>query len=334
MGMLNTIINWLRVFRAQTAAAVFMLVLIPYLTAGGPLYSWKTLILALWSILAHHMAFGHNTVMDTLMGWDIMDQNKLHHPLVANFIKKETALKVVSFGIFFTTLIAILLVGYSDGNRFYAMAFLSLFLIGGMIYNSGISKISIWDVIPISICFTSLSLFSYFLVAEEFNELIILIAFYIILLQWFEIGVEGEIKEIELKNEINLLTKLGTKFDGNSFNMGKSIVYPWGLKLAGLAVGGYIVYKYTYELTTIVLFALFAFLAIYFCFQLTKKRIWNRKKALRDMALEEIVTIFLLPVVLIPIIGVTEVMIILAFAILYFIGMNSLLWKTKFAPRV
>jgi 4-hydroxybenzoate polyprenyltransferase len=332
--MLDTIVNWLRVFRAQTAAAVFMLVLIPYLTAGGPLYSWNTLILALWSILAHHMAFGHNTVMDTLMGWDIMDQNKLHHPLVANFIKKETALKVISIGIFFSTLIAIFLVGYSDGNRFYAMAFLSLFLIGGMIYNSGISKISIWDVVPISICFTSLSLFSYFLVAKEFNELIILIALYIILLQWFEIGVEGEIKEIELKNEINLLTKLGTKFDGNSFDMGKSIIYPWGLKLAGLTVGGYIVYKYTYEITTIVLFALFAFLAIYFCYQLTKKRIWSRKKALRDMALEEIVTIFLLPVILIPIIGVSEVMIILAFAIMYFIGMNSLLWKTRFAPRV
>jgi hypothetical protein len=332
--MLEKIINWLRIFRAQTAAAVFMLVMIPYLVAGGKLFTWNTLILALWSILAHHMAFGHNTVMDTLMGWDIMDENKLHHPLVANIIKKETALKVITIGIVLTTLIAIFLVSYSNGNQFYSMAFLCLFLVGGMIYNSGISKVSVWDFIPISMCFTSLSLYSYFLVAKQFNELVILIAIYIILLQWFEIGVEGEIKEIELENEINLLTKLGTKFDGNVFFMGKSIIYPWALKLAGLAVGAYIVYKYTFELTTIVLFSIFAFLAAYFCYELTKHRIWDREKAIRDMALEEIITIYLLPLILIPIIGIQEVLIILLLALLYFVGMNSLLWKTRFAPKV
>ena len=332
--MLQTIINWLRIFRAQTAAAVFMLVMIPYLLAGGNLFSWYSLTLGVWSFLAHHMAFGHNTVMDTLMGWDIMDENKLHHPLVANMIKKETALKIISIGIVISTIIAIFLVHYSNGNQFYAMSFLALFLIGGMIYNSGISKVSIWDVIPISLCFTSLSLYSYFLVAKEFNELIILIALYIILLQWFEIGVEGEIKEIELKNEINLLTKLGVKFDGNTFEMGKSIIYPWALKLAGLGVGGFIIYKYTYNITTVILFVLFVFLAFYFCFELTKKRIWNRIKAVRDMAFEEIITIFLLPVILIPLIGLKEVIIILVIAFLYFVGMNSLLWKTRFAPRV
>ena len=116
--------------------------------------------------------------------------------------------------------------------------------------------------------------------------------------------------------------------------MGISIVYAWGLKLAGIAVAGYIVYKYTFDPTAIVLFAFFAFLAIYFCFQLTRKRLWNREKALRDMALEEIVTIFLLPVILIPMIGLSEVFIILGLAIVYFIGMNSVLWKTRFAPRV
>jgi len=153
LGTLELIINWLRIFRAQTAAAVFMLVMIPYLLAGGNLLTWNALILGLWSILAHHMAFGHNTVMDTLMGWDIMDRNKLHHPLVANIIKKETALKVISIGLFISAIIAIYLVRFSNGNQFYSMAFLSLFFIGGMIYNSGISKASICDVIPISLCF-------------------------------------------------------------------------------------------------------------------------------------------------------------------------------------
>lgn len=334
MTILKKIKNWLRIFRAQTAAAVFMLVLVPYLVAGGNLFSWYALILALWSILVHHISFGHNTVIDTLLGWDTKDKNKLHHPLVTDEIRKETALKVISIGIVFTTMIGIYLVYISPGNQFYAMAFFSLFLMGGMIYNSGISKVSIWDVIPISLCFASLSLYSYFLVAKEFNVLIILIALYIILLQWFEIGVEGEIKEIEIKDEVNMLTMLGTKCDGKTFSMGISIIYPWALKLAGLTVAGYIVYRYTYELLTVILFAIGALLAIYFCYELTKKRKWDRKKALKDMALEEVITIFLLPLILIPIIGSPEVVIILIVSIFYFVGMNSLLWGTRFAPKV
>jgi 4-hydroxybenzoate polyprenyltransferase len=272
--------------------------------------------------------------MDTLMGWDIKDKNKQHHPLITNEIRKESALKIISIGIFFTTTIAIYLVYISHGNQFYSMIFFCLFLIGGMIYNSGISKVSIWNFIPISLCFTSLSLYSYFLVAKEFNLLIIFIALYIILLQWFEIGVEGEIKEIEIKDEVNMLTMLGTKCDGNTFNMGISIIYPWALKLAGLTVAGYIVYRYTYELLTLFLFMIGLVFAIYFCYELTKKRKWDRNKAIKYMALEEVITIFLLPLILLPIIGDIEVVVILTISIIYFISMNKLLWKTWFAPKV
>jgi 4-hydroxybenzoate polyprenyltransferase len=334
LTLLKKIKNWFRIFRAQTAAAVFMIVLVPYLAAGGDFFSWYTLILALWSILIHHLSFGHNTVMDTLMGWDKKDKHKSHHPLISDDIRKETALKVISIGIFISTLIGIYLVFISPGNQFYSMTFFILFMVGGMIYNSGISKVSRWDIIPISISFTSLSIFSYFLVAKEFDLLIVLIALYIIFLQWFEIGVEGEIKEIEIKDEVNMIRILGTKCDGDTFDMGISIIYPWAIKLSGLAIAGYIIYLYTYELLTISFYAIFGFLALYFCYELTKKRKWNRKKSVRNMALEEVITIFLLPIILIPIIGSLEVFFILIVSISYFTGMNTFLWGTKFAPRV
>jgi 4-hydroxybenzoate polyprenyltransferase len=334
LSIIKNIKDWLRIFRAQTAAAVLMIILVPYLVGGGDFFSWYTLILAIWSIMVHHVSFGHNTIMDTLMGWDKKDVHKTHHPLISSKIKKETALKVISIGVFFTTLIGIYLVYKSPGNQFLAMSFFSLFIIGGMIYNSGISKASRWDVLPISLSFTSLSLFSYFLVAQDFNLLIILVALYIIFLQWFEIGVEGEIKEIEIEDEVNMLKLLGTKCDGKTFDMGISIIYPWILKLIGLSIAGYIIYKFTYEPLTIVLFAIFGIMAIYFCYELTKKRKWDRKKAVRDMALEEVMTIFLLPLILIPLVGLLEVVIILVVTIFYFVGMNSLLWETRFAPRV
>ena len=334
MNMIEKVIDWFRIFRAQTAADVFLLVLLPYLVAGGEFFSWFTLALAFWSILVHHISFGHNTVLDTLLGWDSRDPNKRHHPLISKRIKKETALKVVSIGFFICTIAAIILVYYGSGNSYYSMVFFSLFIVGGFVYNNGISKISVWDFVPITICFTSLSLFSFFLIAKEFNEIIILIAVYIALLEWFQIGVEGEIKEIEIDDESNMLRKLGTKIEGNTFSMGKAIIYPWVLKLAGLAVTGYIIYKYTLEWYTIVLFVFWAVLALIFCYKLTKKREWNRKKSLRDMAVEEITSLFLLAFILIPIIGLLEVAIILFVAIFYFVGMNALLWDTRLAPKV
>jgi len=334
MGFVVKIKDWLRIFRAQTAAAVFLLVFIPYLSAGGELFSWYALLLALWSIFVHHISFGHNTVLDTLMGWDLRDPNKKHHPLIAQRIRKETALKVVSVGFFVYAIIAVFLAYLGSGNPFYAMVFFSLYLVGGFVYNDGISKISVWDFIPITICFTSLSLFSYFLIAKEFSELIILIALYLALVEWFQIGIEGEIKEIEIKDEVNMLQRLGTKIDGNIFSMGKSIIYPWVLKISGLAIAGYLLYKFTYVWLTAILFTIGVILAIYFCYKLTQKREWNRKKSLRYMALEEIVSIFLLPLILIPIIGLLEVFIILLISIVYFVGMNALLWETCFAPKV
>ena len=334
MGLIERSKDWLRIFRAQTASAVFLLVLLPYLVAGGKLFSWYGVVLSLWSILVHHISFGHNSVLDTMLGWDSKDPNKKHHPLIAKRIKVKTALKVITIGFFIAIIITIILVFYSIGNPFYALLFFSLFIGGGFVYNNGFSKISVWDFIPISVSFTSLSLFSYFLIANEFNEIIILISIYIALLIWFQIGVEGEIKEIEIENEINMLRKLGTKITGNIFSMGNAIIYPWLLKIAGLAVAGYIVYKHTFEWYTIILFVFWTFLALIFCFMLTRKREWNRKKSLRDMALEEVASLFLLAFILLPIIGLIETAIIIIVAIFYFVGMNTLLWKTRFAPRV
>lgn len=334
MNIIKKIKDWLRIFRAQTAAAVILLILIPYLLAGGELFSWYTLVLALWSILLHHISFGQNSVLDAMMGWDQQDPHKKHHPLVSGRIKKETGLKVISIGYLISTILAIVLAYLGPGNPFYSMAFFSLFLVGGFVYNEGFSKISIWDFIPITICFTCLSLFSYFLIAQEFNELIVLVALYIALVEWFQIGIEGEIKEIEIKNEVNMLRILGTKIDGNTFTMHKAIIYPWILKIFGLAVAGYILYKYTFELLTLVFYILGVILALYFCFKITRKRKWNRAKSLKCMGLEEVISIFLLPLILIPIIGILEIIIVLSISFVYFVGMNALLWDTSLAPKI
>jgi len=323
-----------RIFRAQTASAVFIYVMIPYLAAGGNLFSWFTLVLAIWSILTHHISFGHNTVLDTLMGWDQIDPNKSHHPLIEKRIHPHTGLKIISVGILILSIIAIILVYYSLGNNFYAMIAFSFVIVGGMIYDEGISKISVFDFIPIGICFSSLTVFSYFLISKEITLFIILLALYVFFLQWFEIGIEGEIKEIEIKEEKNMLQKLGVKCDGDTFSMGKAIIYPWIIKIIGLGIAGYILYKYTYNYFTLSIYLIIVIFALYFCYELTKKRKWNREKTVRDMAIEEIFSIFIIPLILMPIIGIIEIIIVILVSLLYFVGMNKILWGTYLRPKV
>jgi len=129
MSIIEKTKDWLRIFRAQTASAVFLLVLLPYLVAGGNLFTWYGLALALWSIFVHHISFGHNTVLDTMLGWDSKDPNKKHHPLIDKRIPVKTALKVITVGFFVCLIIAIIFVYYSSGNPIYALIFFSLFIL-------------------------------------------------------------------------------------------------------------------------------------------------------------------------------------------------------------
>lgn len=327
--------DWLRICRSQTAAAVIMLCGMFFLLGGGNLFSVFGLLVVIFSILEHDFTFAHNSVVDVLTGYDTKDNFKKHFPLCNGKVNPFSALKITHLGIFAMTFFAIALAWMSPGNQFYAISCYAVFLISGFWYNEWTSKIALWDFVPISICFTSLSLYAYFLVSDSLSLLVILCAIYIFLVEWYEIGIAGEIKEFEIIDEVSLLRYLGARFDYIHFNLRlKAFLYATLVKLAGIAILGAIVFKYNFSSCSVLLFALMALGMMYFAWKLTRKQRRDRNKAVRCMAAEEILSIFALPLILIPIIDTASAVILIVFSLLYFFVMNKINWGTIVRPRV
>jgi 4-hydroxybenzoate polyprenyltransferase len=309
---------------------------------GGELFSKFGLLLFVFSILLHYFIFGNNSLMDTCivpsprqLPYDMQDKMKKHHPLITGKIKLATAHKVIYTGIVFLSFAAILISFYGSGNTSLSLAFFLVFVVSGFAYNCGLSKVTVWKFFPISLCFTALCTYAYFLMSENINNLIILILIYIFLTEIFEVGIEGDQKEIETNTEVNLLKYLGTKTSHNKIFMSlSSKIVAWCIKISNLAVGLYITIYIGLRYETMLLFALFALLVIYFAYKIIHDKEWGRDVKLRYYSFEEISTIFLLLVIIIPYMGLLEAVTLMFFGVVYFIILNKINWGTFFIPRV
>jgi len=327
--------DWLRIARSQTAAAVIMLCGMFFLLGGGSLFSVFGLLVVVFSILVHDFSFAHNSVIDVLAGYDTKDRFKSHFPLCNGKVRPLSALKVTHLGMFAVTFFAVYLCWLSPGEKFCAMSCYAVFVVCGFWYNEWTSKTATWDFVPISLCFTSLSLYAYFLVNTTMPFLVVLAAQYIFVVEWYEIGVAGEIKEIETPDEVGLLRKMGARCAYGTFNLGRAaFVYSWIVKLIGVFLLGEIIFFYNNSVASTLIYIVMSFAMIYFGLKLTRRQKWNRDKSLRYMAAEEIVSIFALPLVLIPIIDMVSAVVLIVFSLLYFLAMNYLNWKSFVSPKV
>ncbi|MBA7525977.1 hypothetical protein ES705_18137 [subsurface metagenome] len=333
MSLKEKVRDWLQVFRAHTAPATIILVLVSYLLGGGNLFTFDSLFLGIFALLFHWFTYGHNSLMDTVSGYDLKDKHKSHHPLVRGDISLEYAHKVIHSGLFILTLIGIWFALKSDGSPFLAVAWFTIFITAGHAYNDGLSKVTIWSFVPITICFTSFGIFGYYIAATEMSDLMFCVALYFAVTWLFQISLSGELKEIT-EREANLLRYMGARVSNNRLELGKAKYYGWFVKLLNLGGGCFIIYRFGFNLLSIALFALLASFAIYFCHELTKDRILDRNKSLVHMASEEIVTIYIMPAILIPSIGLAASATLMVFGIVYFIIYNLFLWGTILRPRV
>lgn len=334
--------EWTMLFRSQTAPATVIVVMIGFLLGGGELFSKFGLLIFVFSILLHYFIFGNNSLMDTCivprigeLPYDIQDKMKKHHPLITGKIKLTTAHKVIYTGIVLLAFVAIIISFYGFGDTSLSLAFFLIFVVTGFAYNCGLSKVTVWKFLPISLCFTALCAYAYFLMSDRINTLFILVLVYIFLTEIFEVGIEGEQKEIETNIEVNLLKYLGTKTSDNKIYMSfSSKIVSWFIKLSNLAIGLYIFIYLGLSYKTLFFVSLFILLAIYFAFKIIHDKEWGRDKKIRYYSFEEISTIFLLLVILVPKIGLLDVVTLMFFGLLYFIILNRVNWGTFFIPKV
>lgn len=327
--------DFLRIGRAQTYPASLLLIMTGFLVGGGNLFSFFALFLIIFAWLSHISAFGDNSLMDALTGEDMRDIHKQHHPLVKGIVKLKEATNIIQTGMFLTVIFGVILIVEAPGNRLLASLCFIVYIAAGHYYNNHFSKTSVFRGIPISICFTFLFLWAYFLSAKEFTPLILLCGGYIFLLEYFENDVEGSIKEIDAK-EANLLRVLGVKVKGNiiHFSLGSKI-WGWGLKLGSIFM---MVCVFTqlhsqHNIFTMLLFWLFVIIMVYFCEEILKSGEWDRNKALKNFSIEEITSIYLIPIVLMPLVGYTDATLLMIAGVVYFLLMNRYLWGV-FYPRV
>lgn len=348
--------DFFRIGRAQTVPATVLLLTVGYLVGGGELFSIYGLTVVLLGMIAHMVAFGHNTVMDSSiipeMGFgksvDEADESKQHHPIIKGDVSLKEAHTV------FHVLLTLIVSGAGifalqlPGNPSYALFGLTVWLVFGYAYNNGMSIFSVWKWIFIATSFTGMFYYAYFLQADTLGIIPILVGAYIFVKIHFQTGVEGELKDLDAP-ENNMLEKLGAKveedvvmedFQGLTFKKADDVFKPgyalyYGLVLTAVQVtlGFTIIELVVLEVSIIqVIVALIAiglmFVGTFLSVSMLRPRRWDRDKELKKMGLCEIAFIYALVVMLTPIIGYLEGAVLMVFGVLWFFGMNKWLWGT------
>jgi len=327
--MKKKILDWLRIFRAQTMPATLLLILVPYLT-NAEFFSLTTLEIALFAVLAHYLSFGHNSLMDTYGGWDYRDPSKKHHPLVSGRVSMTTAHNVIHWGLGLLSVIAAIISIYISPNPIMALTFILLWFVWGHAYNDGLDKECVLSFLPISICFTALGLWGWFLSHSQLDYVGLLLTGYFFFTILFQISWSGHLKELSLKERSNILIKMGASITPKGwFIPGASRIYGILIKAINL-IFGILLMLANFTLVRLVWYVILCLLSITMLHQLTKPRPYKRDSELFNMSLMEIFTIYMpIPLVL----EWTEATILMLLGIIYFFGVNLLLWE-KPHPKV
>jgi len=321
--------DWLRLFRAQTAPATILLILVPYLT-NAPMFSWETLVVGLFALCAHWISFGHNSLMDTAMGYDKADPSKGHHPLVAGRISMTAAHNVIHWGLCGLAVLAIVISLKISPNPTIALVSIFLWTVFGYAYNSGLSKESLLGFLPISACFTAMGAWAWFLSHKSLDKLGWLLLSYFFMTILFQISYSGHLKELELKERSNILVKMGARVEKGKFHPGYAGIYGLKIKSINVPVVGALILTTNLDFARAVWLGFMVVLVSVSLTKLILPRQYVRAKELRNMSIVEILTIYTpIPLVL----PWLEASLLMLFGVLYFLAANRLLWGTSY-PRV
>ena len=345
--------DWFQLFRAHTAMGTTILVLIFYFIGGGKIDNLLFIFVFLAGLFTHYIGSGHNTVMDYIAGYDMFDPNKKHFPIQRGAIKQDTAKTVILLLLALNVLFTVWITLTFGANKVYALTFLILAFVFGVIYNDGLGKTISLKFIIIYFYYTSLGAWAYFLVSNTITPILQYLSLYVFFEVWIQIGFEGELKEIENKVEANLLRALGatiykyrytkeailgiedkTKYE-RKFFMPTTFVYVFvGIGVLGKFLAAYYIYTFVKDLLSFSVAFLFLVFASYYTYKQTKYRVYNRDEDLKNMAITEVFSIFAALVLVSPYCGYLVAVFIMIIAILYFVVFNKWLWSTTIEPKV
>jgi hypothetical protein len=319
--------DWLRLCRAQTWPADWLLVLVPFLTGSASLA--RALLLSVFMWFVHLVSFGENSLLDFTQGYDRADPSKQHHPLMTGAISVHDAVNAIHWGKGVLMLLGCLMA--LQWSQSPAMAMLSLFMwyAWGTAYNCGLSKESPLGFLPISICFTAMGGFGYYLSHLELSVKGRWYLAYVFTVILFQISWSGHLKEMGQAERSNLLILMGARLIGGLFEPGWAAIYGVAVKGAGIYVLSRLL-LINYDLMRVCWFVAASALMGFMTALLVAPRDYRRDIELRRMSLMEIISIYGVIPLMLPCIWAVPLMIL---GVVYFVSVNRALWGVSH-PRV
>lgn len=324
--------DWVTLGRVHTSSLTQGAFLIGYFIGGGQLLSWETLGWMLFAIWFHYVGFLDNNIKD--YQYDVKDSHKLAHPLVrgkitlegAWFVRQLGLLLVAGVGVFITQIKPI-----PYGILVAAVGF-------GLLYNRR-SKKSVISPLWITLSFAPLMLIPYFTLGGNQDILILLAFLYGAFQMLFQISVEGYLKDIDVDRR-NLLLVLGGKFKQMSSTRGffttsnRVLIFAYLLLLVKLYAGLAILSHLEWPLLGIVGFLLCMIPASWLSLGFAGSQTFNNRLIVRRAATIEILSYFGLVFALQPVLGLSGLLFMIVYPLIWFVAWNRIYWSTWIAPRV
>jgi len=326
--------EWLQLFRAQTGFATFYTVAVPYLLAGG--HPGLLVVLLPLSLLLHYASFGHNSVMDY---WhDVSDPHKKHHPLVSGVIDLRRAHQVVHAMLCAGTGLMVLLTLLASPRPAEALAALLMYVALGHAYNDGLGKHMTHSWAPISLCFTCLVAYGWFLGGGEANAVLALLLAAALSTMFYQIAFEGNLKDV--CHEDNLLRRLARelecRFASTTLIRYAGPTFWWLRVIVDTAVLVAVLRLVSAPLLAYLVLLLVTSVQAYFIAELGRVRhgLW-RDEVLELFGRIEALQYFRVMVVIIgDLRGLALYALLVVAGATYFVLMNRLLWGTRWGPKV
>ena len=319
--------RWLRLVRIHTSSLTQPTVLLGLVLAG--VNDWRLYPLyALFAVIYHAAGFVHNDIKDDQQDKD--DPAKKHFPLVSGEITLQQA-KNVYRGL---TLLMLMLGVFLSNGKLLAIMFLFLAFGFGWLYNVR-SKIDILSPLYIALAFVCLPLFSYFAYCNSLSSAMIWVAVYAFFLMFYQIAVEGYMKDIAA-DKVSLLYMLGTRINPNGtvkVNVGTKR-FAWLLRLPVFILFFVIAHVINTQNAAMILGSIFIFGNTWASYKLLQSGQFDNKKRVCLCALIEVFTYSSWIFALQGILDWTGVAIFILYPYAWFLALNRLTWKTWITPRV
>jgi hypothetical protein len=314
------IVDWLRVFRAQTSPASFLLAVASYYAGGGSSLLMVGVLVVIGA-LVHWASFGSNSLTDVAA--DRADPFKQHHPLVSGRIPEDRAVRVLGW---MQMLLLLVLCWLARGDWVGTLG-VAVFGVCGYVYNFRFAKVSVWGWVPITLSFGGLSVWAMRL-GGHVNPLFL---GWVCVQLVFQIDWSGRLKDLTT-SEPSWMKLLGARITNGMFLPGWSLLYAFELQVAQIALGTALLHAAGARgLPMVVVAALLGIVVGLTWARLALPRFHSRVKDLRNMALHEVAATF---IGLFAVAPFWVACALAAFGFVWFVFFNRILWGTVVAPRV